>query len=1413
MRRYLVLALVIAAIAAIAVPSYARTPADAFIKCPLGSGGTDAVDLSKWATLNELNIEVAGTLPATALGNGITDAQVSNVLTINSGPGIDNTPIGASIPSTGAFTNLSVSGTFTSVGVITAPASTTATAGFILTPGVDVTAPSDGMMWATTENAYIQISGNTIPLGVDTPAGFAWSSDGTILSLKDDDAPSVMLTITDAGTTGNLGVTGTLAVTGTSALTGNVTLAGDLAVNGADVTSTALTVNVFNATTTKVNLGGNAAVDLGKTALATTVKGTFNVDEAGTFDTTLGVTGNTTLTGDLAVNGNDITSTGATVQVFDTGVTKLNIGGAAAVDLSAAGLATIAWGTFNAKEAATFNTTVGVTGATTLSSTLDVTGAAGFAGTVTLDDGVTHSPSLVLKDSDDETGAFSKLQGAAGSGYTTFTTLADDGLNVLVGNFKVGAGTPDVTLNGVDIFGSGTLEVDGATRLDGAVTANSTLTLADTLQVNEEVAIDLNANDEEFDLTTTAVDYAADSAAATIYMNGAGQTNNFYGLRIRHKANADAQDHFIVCEDNDGTDRFKVNSGGDTTVGGTLTVTGSFAPTTLTLTPFELGVDTGVLEIRDGEANNMATITDFGTFGGLTLPMGYLGFTGPAITYSVDATTDVLQFSNGVGACTMDGGTFTGADVVGISYLRSGADDTQAGVIVAYDGGSLFLYNSHTGGSLVDYWKFRALSDLTISTVNNQVLAFDDVTLSATFSGKVVTPASAAVAGAGLNLPHGTAPNTPVNGDKWITTLGEYAYINGGTVGPYIDSTTSDLTIDDLFKLDTDTGVFEFSDGTNNMFTVTDNGTTGTVAVSAALSAVTGLSVTAGNLTVAAITDVTNKISRDQGTTTVDLVEIETTNASDDHAALLIDANSTGAVDAVEIETAGTAAGLHITTEAAAGSALDIDVANTMTGRALYADLGPWIGTVNQGAIEVVTDAAATAVVGQLLRIDQNGTAQHATAIDGTVGYFADAAAAPVAGTSYAVTIDATNIEALHVDTGAVLFDEGLTVTGNLVMNGASITGDDATVGIFDSVVTKLDIGGAAAIDLSVAGSDTSVKGTLSVIQDSTLTGDLAVNGGDVTSTALTMNLFNATVTKLNVGGVAAIDLSGTGLATTVKGTLNVDEAVTLDTTLGVTGNTTLTGDIAVNGGDITSTAGTLTLGNNNAVDISKVNSLTTVKGTLNVDQFASFDAAVEFLGAVGGNISQFAEDDAHPNISSDNVFRCYGKEGLTITNFDGTQSSFSQEITIFGAYLNEIQTVIVTNGNDTDSFTLTYSGQTTASLLWDCTAAQMKTALEALNNIAVDDVTVVLAPAGTYTVTFQGDLAETDVAQMTSTPTTCDVAHATTTIGGGACTSTVADNATILLDGAWTMDGANTLTLVWDYKKNVWREKSRGNS
>lgn len=79
---------------------------------------------------------------------------------------------------------------------------------------------------------------------------------------------------------------------------------------------------------------------------------------------------------------------------------------------------------------------------------------------------------------------------------------------------------------------------------------------------------------------------------------------------------------------------------------------------------------------------------------------------------------------------------------------------------------------------------------VTVGTTANTVAAGDDPRITgaaqkagATFTGEVVTPAST-TGTAGINVPHGTAPTSPVNGDVWTTTAGAYVRVNGTTVGP-----------------------------------------------------------------------------------------------------------------------------------------------------------------------------------------------------------------------------------------------------------------------------------------------------------------------------------------------------------------------------------------------------------------------------------------------------------------------------------------------------------------------------------------------------------------------------------------------------------------------------------------------------
>ncbi|MFJ5294556.1 hypothetical protein [Streptomyces sp. NPDC088348] len=110
----------------------------------------------------------------------------------------------------------------------------------------------------------------------------------------------------------------------------------------------------------------------------------------------------------------------------------------------------------------------------------------------------------------------------------------------------------------------------------------------------------------------------------------------------------------------------------------------------------------------------------------------------------------------------------------------------------------------------------------------------------------------------------------------------------------------------------------------------------------------------------------------------------------------------------------------------------------------------------------------------------------------------------------------------------------------------------------------------------------------------------------------------------------------------------------------------------------------------------------------------------------------------------------------------------------------SEVQTVTVTGTPTGGTYTLTFSGQTTAGIAFNATAAQVKAALEALSNINPGDVVTGggALPGAAVTVTFGGQYSGDNVAQMTASGTnltggtTPAVTVATTTGGGTAAAS-----------------------------------------
>lgn len=85
----------------------------------------------------------------------------------------------------------------------------------------------------------------------------------------------------------------------------------------------------------------------------------------------------------------------------------------------------------------------------------------------------------------------------------------------------------------------------------------------------------------------------------------------------------------------------------------------------------------------------------------------------------------------------------------------------------------------------------------------------------------------------------------------------------------------------------------------------------------------------------------------------------------------------------------------------------------------------------------------------------------------------------------------------------------------------------------------------------------------------------------------------------------------------------------------------------------------------------------------------------------------------------------------------------------------NEVQQVAITGGPTGGTFTLTFSGQTTAPIAYNAAAAAVQAALEGLSNLDPGDVlcTGGALPGTAVLVEFRGNYAATDVPAMTATP------------------------------------------------------------
>jgi len=118
------------------------------------------------------------------------------------------------------------------------------------------------------------------------------------------------------------------------------------------------------------------------------------------------------------------------------------------------------------------------------------------------------------------------------------------------------------------------------------------------------------------------------------------------------------------------------------------------------------------------------------------------------------------------------------------------------------------------------------------------------------------------------------------------------------------------------------------------------------------------------------------------------------------------------------------------------------------------------------------------------------------------------------------------------------------TIGGDVAVNGGDLTTSQTTFNLLNTTATTLNVGGAATtLEIGAATGTTNINNNLDV------DGDVNIDGGDLTVSTTTFNLANTTATTLNVGGAATSLNLGAGTGTT-----------TVNNNLTVTGNLTVSG-------------------------------------------------------------------------------------------------------------------------------------------------------------------------------------------------------------------------------------------------------------
>jgi len=278
-------------------------------------------------------------------------------------------------------------------------------------------------------------------------------------------------------------------------------------------------------------------------------------------------------------------------------------------------------------------------------------------------------------------------------------------------------------------------------------------------------------------------------------------------------------------------------------------------------------------------------------------------------------------------------------------------------------------------------------------------------------------------------------------------------------------------------------------------------------------------------------------------------------------------------------------------------------------------------------------------------------------------------------------------------DGGAIFMESGA---------GGGTSGNSGDVHIHvGSVVSGtagiIEIGdqNASAITIGRSGITTTNSGALTSTQLLTATVGMSIPTGQAITGTGTLTMNSVGVLTIGAGSTTDVQLSRAGETTTINGALLVDQTSTFTQASDFdAGMTIATGQSITGDGTLTITnTGALTIGNGNTttIELSRTGQATSVNGTLDVAEAATFTSAADFDAGLTLAASQAITGDSAMSVTATGGTSdlTLGGRGATVTlneSGDTTLSGFSAT-SIIGA-LNELKSGAASASTTTVSLT-----------------------------------------------------------------------------------------------------------------------------